>query len=301
VLNEPSENYSSNMGSQTVDFYKKAYTAIRGVDTDHILFFEGIWSLSTMAAPSTYGWQNVVYELHHYEWTNQDGPGQIASWNTKLAEVATSASWNVPVLFGEVQLFGDTVAWRTVLSTLNSSGYGWLMWSWKNKNTGWSWGIYTAKTPDSYHPFILTDSYDKIKTQWTCWTTKDYFARNTPYADELKKLCAGILKCDTVVAAPTPAASPQRAENSDRNGLAQFRIDERLGYFATFAAPVGASVSLELYDSRGGRVASLFHGIAHLSRETVSGTLDRSLAAGSYTARLSVGGLISSQVVSVIR
>jgi aryl-phospho-beta-D-glucosidase BglC (GH1 family) len=301
ILNEPSENYSSNMGSQTVDFYKKAYTAIRAVDTDHILFFEGIWSLSTMAAPSTYVWQNVVYELHHYEWTNQDGPGQIASWNTKLAEVATSSSWNVPIVFGELQFFGDTVAWRTVLSTLNSSGYGWMMWSWKNKNTGWSWGIYTAKTPDIYHPYILTDSYAKIKTQWSCWTTKDYFTRNAPYADELKKLCAGILKCDTVVALPTQAASLQSSGTSGSLSIANVRIDRRRMYTVALSASMDKPFSLELFDSRGIRMQELFQGMARQTSQSVSGSLDRMIAPGSYLVRLSSDGVNLSRMVSVIR
>ncbi len=302
ILNEPSETYSSNMGSQTVDFYKKAYTAIRAVDTDHIIFFEAIWSLSTLAIPSSYGWQNVVYELHHYEWTNQTGSGQIASWNTKLAEVAASSSWNVPIVFGELQLFSDTVAWRTVLSTLNSSGYSWMMWSWKNKNTGWSWGVYTAKTPDAYHPFILTDSYDKIKTQWSCWTTKDYFTRNILYADELKKLCAGILKCDTVVPVTTPVAPPIPAgDMAKRIGIIRAHIDNQ-GYSVTFSARQGVLAKVELYDTKGCLVQGLYRGADHAagSRE-VSGTFKQPLMPGSYTLRLTSEGNIACQTISIVR
>ena len=43
---------------------------IRDNKDEHVITFEGCWDFSSLPNPDDYGWKNVMYEYHHYNWQN---------------------------------------------------------------------------------------------------------------------------------------------------------------------------------------------------------------------------------------
>jgi len=47
--------------------YDRMYKAIRPLDPDHLIVMEGAfgnWNWDMLPNPSTFGWTNVMYEMH---------------------------------------------------------------------------------------------------------------------------------------------------------------------------------------------------------------------------------------------
>ena len=46
--------------------YDRIYKTIRSVDKNHIIIFESCWVAGDLPSPDKYGWENIMYEFHHY-------------------------------------------------------------------------------------------------------------------------------------------------------------------------------------------------------------------------------------------
>ena len=66
--------------------YNRFYQAVRAVDPDHLISVEGCWGgqvngkymgwgWDTLPPPEQFGWKNVLYQTHSYEWDWKQ-PGQ---------------------------------------------------------------------------------------------------------------------------------------------------------------------------------------------------------------------------------
>jgi endoglucanase len=67
LINEPTGAPST---SAVWTAYNNLYNTVRSADPNHMIFMEGTfgsWDWSMLPAPSTYGWTNVVYEMHEYQ------------------------------------------------------------------------------------------------------------------------------------------------------------------------------------------------------------------------------------------
>ncbi len=102
IMNEPQNNthggnppWAPESIAQTNQVYDRMIHAIRKVDTRHIITVEGIWSLDHLPHPKTYGWQNMMYQLHIYD----TEPEQIAGRVKEL--LAARKEWGVAVYVGE--------------------------------------------------------------------------------------------------------------------------------------------------------------------------------------------------------
>ncbi len=75
VMNEPYNNSgynapqaeSSEAIEHTISVYDRMIKAIRKVDSKHIISIEGIWTTKILPDPKTYGWKNIMYQLHIYD------------------------------------------------------------------------------------------------------------------------------------------------------------------------------------------------------------------------------------------
>lgn len=87
LLNEPYTSENEKTTTKTVwDFYDKAYKAIREVDTDHIVIMEATWEPENLPRPEQYGWENIMYEYHCYNYDDQlNAQAQLEMVNKKLA------------------------------------------------------------------------------------------------------------------------------------------------------------------------------------------------------------------------
>ena len=147
--------------------YDTLYLAIRAIDPDHIIFIEGTfgnWNWSMLPPPSTYGWTNVVYEMHEYQYASTTNPAGVETGTTnQITDFQNHASWNVPAYIGEFNDFSPgsnpTSVWQDAVRRYDANNMSWSMWSYKaiHGTVGDSWGVYDPVGTVPVGPNIQTD------------------------------------------------------------------------------------------------------------------------------------------------
>lgn len=166
LLNEPGikdEKGSQITDKRTHDYFDELYQAIRAIDPDHIISLEACWLPGTLPDPAVYGWENVVYQYHHYNWASGGMPN--TQYYSMLVMLSRIIKQNVPVLVGEFNVWGDShpdkvaktgvtstqtdeEAWDDVIELYCGMGWHFTTWNYKHAATDRSsWGLYNAK-PD---------------------------------------------------------------------------------------------------------------------------------------------------------
>ena len=203
LLNEPGRA----SGKTQWDYYDVLYDAVRAKDADHMIFIEAVWEPRNLPVPSAYGWENVVYEYHHYNW---DYNKMANALFYTLKRAAESLSDNgVPVLVGEFNAWGDSRrggvgdadqtdfdAIAGVLELYNGEGWHWTTWTYKVTVNGLggnsTWGLYNCYIglTDAAKADPETDSYDDIMQAWTSCSTAENFVLYDDFADIVKEYAA---------------------------------------------------------------------------------------------------------------
>lgn len=163
--------------------YNGLYNTIRAVDTNHILIMEGTfgsWNWSMLPAPSTYGWTNIAYSMHEYEY-NGDAAQVEAGSDGQVSDFENHVSWNVPDYVGEWNDMGQgAAAYQYSINDYNNAGISWTMWAYKAAQglipDGWGWYDPTYWPPT---PNISTDSVTTIISDWQQWETTNSFSQNS--------------------------------------------------------------------------------------------------------------------------
>ena len=150
LINEPLIDYGEDADdvAQKSAYYDRLYKAVRAIDADHTIYLGAFFGYNTLAAPSTYGWTNVVYEMHPYDMPNaKDWTAQNQLVTNELSALpAKLASPGVPILYGEYSLNYNDDVWARFMAGLNSFNVSWSNWSYKVKGSdadGFGyWGFY---------------------------------------------------------------------------------------------------------------------------------------------------------------
>jgi endoglucanase len=180
LLNEPT---GAPNNQAVINAQNSLYQTVRSADPDHIVIMEGTWGSwdwNMLPSPTQYGWTNVVYEMHEYQFNQSQAVVQQGSTN-QVDDFNNHASYNVPGYVGEFNDFGfGAGTWQFTTNAYNRAGLSWTMWAYK-ATAGLipdSWGFYDptfwASTPN-----ISTDSAATIAADWEQWTTPATFAKNT--------------------------------------------------------------------------------------------------------------------------
>lgn len=209
LINEPAE--APSLGALW-SAYDLLYREIRKVDPDHIITVEGCatghvgdkyihWGWEVLPHPDLFGWKNVLYQMHHYEWDWKSEEKQRGGINFQVSEWNKYKKLGVPAFMGEFNPMGLESAWHHALKEYSASGMHWAFWSYKaNHGTGSnSWGLYNPVKKDA--PNLLTDDVATIRAKWQALDTDTSYALN-PMLDRVLKAA---LKPE-VPAAPEPAA-----------------------------------------------------------------------------------------------
>ncbi len=163
--------------------FNSLYTKVRAADPAHIIIMEGTfgnWDWAMLPSPSTYGWTNMVYEMHEYQWSGTVTAVESGAGN-QVTDFNNHKSWNVPDYIGEFNAFGTgTAAWQFVVNDFNKGNMSWTSWSYKATHGGPpdSWGLYDPKGTWPAVPNIQTDSASTISSDWSRWTTAKAFVIN---------------------------------------------------------------------------------------------------------------------------
>lgn len=146
LLNEPQTEKDAPESKECFDFQNRIYQAIRKNNDNHLITIESVWDFSVSPDPEEYGWKNIMYEYHHYNWNNK-----IVSMDAFMAYhdmKHIGADYDVPVFIGEFTYFENRSSWRTALvDWYGKRDYSWTVWSYKATVTGYwttSWGVYTV-------------------------------------------------------------------------------------------------------------------------------------------------------------
>ncbi len=151
LINEPLVDFNEDGDdvTQKSALYDRLYDAVRAIDPNHTIMMGAFFGYSAITPPSTYGWTNVMYELHPYDMPNQK------DWNAQNQLVTNQlndlpgllANPGVPVLFGEYSLYYYDDVWARWMAGLNAQNQSWSNWTYKVKGgdadgQGY-WGFYS--------------------------------------------------------------------------------------------------------------------------------------------------------------
>ncbi|WP_244118333.1 glycoside hydrolase family 5 protein [Burkholderia gladioli] len=182
LINEPTGAPNNNA---VWSAYSRFYNSIRSIDPDHMIFIEGTWgnwNWDMLPPPSQYGWTNVVYEMHEYQWGANGNALVIKNGaDNQARDFANHASWNVPGYVGEFNAFStDPSVWQYCITAYNNAGLSWTQWAYKavNGTAPNYWGWYDPSFWPA-RPNVSTDSASEIERKWRLWSTSATFAKNS--------------------------------------------------------------------------------------------------------------------------
>ena len=125
LLNEPISPYSDEdyLNPRLEPLYREIVTAIRSVDTNHVVLLGGAqWSTSFTVFSRPFD-ANAIYTYHKF-WAHPTRDSLQSYLNF-------SNSWNVPLLIGETGELTDN--WNESFRRLHDRfGIGWCFWPYKN-------------------------------------------------------------------------------------------------------------------------------------------------------------------------
>lgn len=163
LLNEPQNNggyegdyswaaESEEAVSHTNKAYDTLYKAIREIDKNHIISFEGVWSTTVLPNPQEMGYENLLYQLHLYD----SEKGMI---RYRVDELETARKdWGVAVVVGE---YNNHECEEYAQKKYEKNDISRIKWTYKTYNAGETWGIFNK---DVERIDIKTASYGEIIT-----------------------------------------------------------------------------------------------------------------------------------------
>jgi hypothetical protein len=171
----------------------RLYRAVRAEDPDHIIMVAVFPDWEHALPPAQFGWTNVVYQTHHYNFAAQDHhDGMRAFIRHEMARMERFRDdWGMPVYAGEFWFAGFTDLYDEWLSGLNRLGLSWTSWSYKVKNPpgargadgiqhGDGWSLYfDAPYPV---PDLDRDTAGEIAAKWAAFRTENFKPNNTMQA-----------------------------------------------------------------------------------------------------------------------
>ena len=161
LLNEPQNNggydgdyswsaESEEAISRTNKAYDTLYKAIREIDKNHIISFEGVWSTTVLPNPQEMGYENLLYQLHLYD----SEKGMI---RYRVDELKTARKdWEVAVVVGE---YNNHECEEYAQKKYEKNDISRIKWTYKTYNAGETWGIFNK---DVERIDIKTASYEEI-------------------------------------------------------------------------------------------------------------------------------------------
>lgn len=165
LLNEPYCTYRYNSGydvnvlhQMLWDVYDTAYQRIRSIDPNHVIIMEAVWEPTDLPDPDTYGWENIMYEYHHYP----NGNAAVDDMR-KVLKTIIEANYNVPSYMGEFTLYDSLETWDEGLDVINASGISWTTWTYKVSFQG-NWGI---RNQHNWELNLETYDYEAIVNIWS--------------------------------------------------------------------------------------------------------------------------------------
>ena len=146
ILNEPTYEYNTITTKECWEVLDQIYDVIRANGDKHVITMEGCWDFAKLPNPEDYGWENVQYEYHWYNWWSNVLPTELVYAYYDFFNIGRD--YEVPTFIGEFTCFEDKEQWAETLALMDQRNYSWTIWNYKSTVTGWwttSWGVYTCQ------------------------------------------------------------------------------------------------------------------------------------------------------------
>ncbi len=179
IMNEPFNNDNSKKAKvyqaespeaiyYTNSIYDRMIKAIRKVDKNHIISVEGIWSMSVLPNPKTYGWTNMSYQLHLYDTS-------MAMIDCRVSElVSAREQYNIAPLVGE---YNNKFVEKYASRAYNENDLSKIKWTYKTLNVNYdNWGLYNKAFKKLDYK---TATFDELKQGFESLKTNNDFKFNT--------------------------------------------------------------------------------------------------------------------------
>ena len=204
LMNEPGikKNGNQTTTARTHVYFDELYKAIREVDKNHIISVESCWTSFDLPDPAKYGWENVIYQYHHYNWASA-GVANATYYGLQItANNLATKKYNVPILIGEFNVWPDShkdkvnatgkessqteaQAWDGVMELYCGLGWNFTTWNFKHAAEHSSWGLFnydnTVEKMGEQANY-KTMSEDEIARIWARHNSKNYVV-NTSLTD----------------------------------------------------------------------------------------------------------------------
>ncbi len=195
LLNEP-RSRAFRTDSDCWELMDRIYKAIREGGDAHNIMMEGCWTFANLPDPERYGWENVSYSYHWYNWNASWLPNVFFFMYQDLSNLFRA--YEVPVFIGEFTCFADEGDWQEMLGLFEKRHYSWTIWTYKMSVYGWwdnSWGLYNLNYWEGENYTyakkvnVATAGYDEIKAAFE-WTVTENAAKSSTYPT-LEKILKG--------------------------------------------------------------------------------------------------------------
>ncbi len=196
LMNEPGikKNGNQTTTTRTHAYFDELYKAIREVDKNHIISVESCWTSFDLPDPAKYGWENVIYQYHHYNWASA-GVANATYYGLQItANNLATKKYNVPILIGEFNVWPDShedkvnatgressqteeQAWDGVMELYCGLGWNFTTWNFKHAAKHSSWGLFNyddAVEGMDEQADYKTMSEDKIAKIWARHNSQNY-------------------------------------------------------------------------------------------------------------------------------
>lgn len=197
---------SQTTTKQTWDYFDELIVAIREVDPNHVISVESCWNYFDLPKPSKYGWENVLYQFHHYNWASGNQLNS-AYYGGQVGQLDGLSKRDYPILIGEFNVWPDThpdktkynqksdqteaQAWAGVMELYCGKGWSFTTWNFKHAATNSSWGLFNLNTTvDGRQADFYNDSAEVIAEIWARHNSANYHENTAltncikPYLDD---------------------------------------------------------------------------------------------------------------------
>ncbi len=170
------------------EVYDRIVAAIRAKGDDHLLVIhDGFFGMATLPDPATYGWTNVVYSTHLFEWSARDTESYralIRFYDTLFTQ--TQAQQGVPYFIGSFSPIWDE-PWayeiaHELVTFFEQHGWPWSLWTLKRVDDPlevrlWgestAWGLLGRLQGDFDRPDVLRDDRDTLRAKLAAYGELD--------------------------------------------------------------------------------------------------------------------------------
>ncbi|HOA13101.1 MAG TPA: cellulase family glycosylhydrolase [Myxococcota bacterium] len=166
------------------DMYDKLVKAIRALGDDHLLVIhDGFKGMDGMADPAEYGWTNVVFSTHIFEWSARNfdtfkGTVDLYDFFFRTAQETR----NVPYFIGSFSgIFDEPWAYEAVeyiVEWMGKYGWSWSLWAYKDVQDPvaadlWgdksSWGVKSRLVGEFDRPDLFIDSEETVRQKFASY------------------------------------------------------------------------------------------------------------------------------------